>query len=980
MTGALTLIGDPAALRLGFALVHFVWQGAALAFIAVVLLAVLRKASANVRYLGLLLVFAAMAASPVVTLALAGDARAPIATAVQESIPRERPSPSLPPVADTQPPPVSTGLEVDRRPSSTTPVPDPWVARSREWVRARLPWITLLWLGGVVALSLRLLARWWAVGRVRGALESASAEWQDRIRRLSLSLSVRRPVRLLTSAASRVPMVIGWLRPVIVIPTSALTGLTPDQLAAILAHELAHIRRCDHFMNLAQTVVEILLFYHPAVWWVSSAIRSERENCCDDTAVRVSGDVVGYMRALAWIEQRRGRVPEAAIASSGTSLPGRIRRLAGAVSLPAGGYSWLAAAMALGAVMVLPITAAVSGLAAGPGSGHQGLGAREQWQPQLADTDARLQQPVHFEIIGRAAVPALAMLSEETGVSLEVAPENLDTVGERKLTIIAQGCSLKGLMVQTPKALQECHWDIDPSGPEPVYLLHRNGGADAGMAELHGSERRRRSEEQRPAFETRIAEVHEALAMSPEELKELEQSDLLLARAAQDPESRKWLELFASFPDDKMQELVTTGESLWDYFGDAPERFRRASRDFLEAQYKEAVSGQDQDEDSFDRVEFCKFFLDNLDNVSVGYQGLLEPARLGISLRLETFRKEGNGLGTGTGTVPPKFPDERFAYWWRKLLLRTGTPDEQTADALLAELVSKGDAEAQQRQERKREAEWLEPRSPALRRTITLPFSAEEPVDRAEVQRFIAHETGLSLVSDYFTGWGPRPIPEDARASMPAWRLLYLLGETWFWSYEWAEMGDCLVFHDRYWYRNAPRELPESLIEACREKLDEQGRFTLDDVVAIAQRLTSRRAALLATGGGIGNDRMHVPSDLQRAGLDGHSLLFEALLIYASLSPEQRELALSEEGLPYAEMTPEQRELVRQTHRTGNDRRPLPEEQIAQAVYCVRQQTWGEGSEARQYLQLLVVFPSREVGATLRVALPEGSVAAAAPD
>ncbi|UCC67016.1 MAG: M56 family metallopeptidase, partial [Armatimonadota bacterium] len=329
MTGAIRLIGDPAALRLGFALVHFVWQGAALAFIAVLLLAVLRKASASVRYLGLLLVFAAMAACPVVTFALAGGAPAPIVTSVQESIPRERASSSLPLVADIQPPPVSTGLEVDRRPSSTTPVPDPWVVRSREWVRARLPWITLLWLGGVVALSLRLLARWWAVRWMCGALESASVEWQHRMRRLSLRLSMGRPVRLLTSAASRVPMVIGWLRPAIVIPTSALAGLTPEQLEAVLSHELAHIRRYDHLVNLAQSVVEILLFYHPAVWWVSGAIRSERENCCDDAAVRVSGDVVGYMRALAWIEERRGGLPEAAIASSGRSLSGRIRRLAG---------------------------------------------------------------------------------------------------------------------------------------------------------------------------------------------------------------------------------------------------------------------------------------------------------------------------------------------------------------------------------------------------------------------------------------------------------------------------------------------------------------------------------------------------------------------------------------------------------------------------------------------------------------------------
>ena len=112
-------------------------------------------------------------------------------------------------------------------------------------------------------------------------------KWRQSLRRLCGQLRIRRPVRLLESALVDVPMVIGWLRPVILLPASALSGLTPQQLEAIIAHELAHIRRHDYLINLLQSLIETLLFYHPAVWWVSRQIRREREHCCDDLAVAV---------------------------------------------------------------------------------------------------------------------------------------------------------------------------------------------------------------------------------------------------------------------------------------------------------------------------------------------------------------------------------------------------------------------------------------------------------------------------------------------------------------------------------------------------------------------------------------------------------------------------------------------------------------------------------------------------------------------
>jgi len=156
----------------------------------------------------------------------------------------------------------------------------------------------------------------------------------------------------------------------------------------------------------------------------------------------------------------------------------------------------------------------------------QHLGPREQWQPQVVegglDPDRRLEQPVEIEIIGRAAVPALRLLSEKTGVSLVVAPEDVDTVGERKLTIIAQGCTLKTLMVQIPQALRECHWDTDRTGAQPLYLLHQNANVEAAVQAETQALSARAEEARRPRRRARLEEARRALTMSDRELAELE--------------------------------------------------------------------------------------------------------------------------------------------------------------------------------------------------------------------------------------------------------------------------------------------------------------------------------------------------------------------------------------------------------------------------------------------------------------------------
>jgi HEAT repeat protein len=152
-------------------------------------------------------------------------------------------------------------------------------------------------------------------------------------------------------------MVIGWLHPVILLPASALTGLTPQQLEAIIAHELAHIRRHDYLINLLQALIEALLFYHPAVWWVSRQIRQEREHCCDDLAVTVCGDARAYARALLEMEQLRAAGPHLAMAANGGSLLPRIQRLVGAEPKRANRFGGLSA----GVIALTTVVSAAAG-------------------------------------------------------------------------------------------------------------------------------------------------------------------------------------------------------------------------------------------------------------------------------------------------------------------------------------------------------------------------------------------------------------------------------------------------------------------------------------------------------------------------------------------------------------------------------------------------------------------------------------------
>jgi uncharacterized protein (TIGR03435 family) len=297
--------------RLGWTLVHFLWQGLTIALLyAAARRIMVSRSSPNGRYLLACAALAAMMAAPLATWCLAQRPdTSPGAAYHIRSIP---------------PTPSTTAVAAATLPDSiraTVPSAEP---------AQFLAWIVLVWLAGAAAFWIRLAGGWVVAAHMRSMLvRRAPSEWQEALSKLGAQIRLSRPVPLLVSALVQVPAVVGWLRPVVLVPVGALGGLPAEYLEALLLHELAHIRRHDYLVNMLQSVAEALLFYHPAIWWVSGHIRAERELCCDDVAVSASGNALTYARALAHLESCRPSHLTAALAANGGSLADRIARLLG---------------------------------------------------------------------------------------------------------------------------------------------------------------------------------------------------------------------------------------------------------------------------------------------------------------------------------------------------------------------------------------------------------------------------------------------------------------------------------------------------------------------------------------------------------------------------------------------------------------------------------------------------------------------------
>ena len=295
---------------LGWTLVHSLWQGAAAAVGFALLMIFMRKYRSQTRYyIGVMTIILVLAMTVVTFVGIYSGGAAGAVFAGQN------PGSAA----------VMTGT-VEMEGSGYI------VIFFKNYFNRHLPLLVTAWLLGILVLVLRFAGGFIYNQRVKvHRTRPLSKNWQNRLESLCRGIGIQKSVRLVESALVKMPMTIGHLKPVILFPLGLVTGLPRDQVEALLAHELAHISRKDYLVNIVQNLVDIIFFYHPGVRWISSHVRTEREHCCDDIAVSVSGDSLNFAKALTNI-QVTGRglnSIEPAVAASGKrhGLLARVKRL-----------------------------------------------------------------------------------------------------------------------------------------------------------------------------------------------------------------------------------------------------------------------------------------------------------------------------------------------------------------------------------------------------------------------------------------------------------------------------------------------------------------------------------------------------------------------------------------------------------------------------------------------------------------------------
>lgn len=281
--------------QLGWVLLDFVWQGALVGCATALLLLALRNARAEMRYVvacsGLLLCLLWPACALV--LRMGGDADGGAAA-----------------------------LPLGQLLIGGAAQADSWL----DTVQRNLAWMVGAWAFCAAALALRMVLGLLWIDRA-ARRQAGDAQWQARLDTLARGFGIDRAVRLRVADGLASPVTAGWLKPVVLVPAALVSGMPPQLLEALLAHELAHVRRCDYLVNLVQSVIETLLFYHPAVWWISHRIRVEREHIADDLAARQIGEPRRLALALSELEKLQFANNKLVMAANGGDLMQRIKRL-----------------------------------------------------------------------------------------------------------------------------------------------------------------------------------------------------------------------------------------------------------------------------------------------------------------------------------------------------------------------------------------------------------------------------------------------------------------------------------------------------------------------------------------------------------------------------------------------------------------------------------------------------------------------------
>ncbi len=286
---------------LGWTLLHFIWQGLLIGAAFAAARALIPRAHCTARYGAGLAALTALTCWPIATfLAMRpwsiGSADAAISLA-------------------------ESGI-------SAAAIADVAGSQFSNVIEATMPWLVLLWAGGVLAMGGRVVWQWRALMRLTQSWVESSVELDAALHSLRKRFASLERVRVLVSERVDTPMLVGWLRPVVLLPAAVVLGFPRQQIELIVAHELCHLRRYDHLVNFAQVLVETFFFYHPVVHWISREVRNERELCCDKL---VLGSEVGaprdYAHALAALEDLRQASGALALAANGGELLERVRRI-----------------------------------------------------------------------------------------------------------------------------------------------------------------------------------------------------------------------------------------------------------------------------------------------------------------------------------------------------------------------------------------------------------------------------------------------------------------------------------------------------------------------------------------------------------------------------------------------------------------------------------------------------------------------------
>jgi len=392
-------LSQPLWQRLGLTLVHFLWQGLAVAVLVGVLVRVFRLNHGNARYAAYLLAFIAMMVCPVVTFTAIDIPISPnaglvtgaeFAEVVDSSSYTALSAGDILPEAETSSPVIPTLADSI-----------PLGQRISDWLNVWMPWVLVIWMVGVIVLSVRLLMGFVGVYRWRHHLQPLPERLVQRIASLSERLGMRGFSQVFISPTVLQAMAVGYLRPMVLLPAVMVTRMQPEMLEAVIAHELAHIRRLDLWVNLAQRVTETLLFYHPAVWWLSICLRSERELCCDELAVKATGERITYATTLESVGRARfmAKQPVLAAGLGQDNKPtlSRVRHVLGLAPTQRNCPFWLAGVITVLflAALVIPTTLALTSRADEPAEmqekkDHEGL-------PEFTKT---LANGVMVEVVG----------------------------------------------------------------------------------------------------------------------------------------------------------------------------------------------------------------------------------------------------------------------------------------------------------------------------------------------------------------------------------------------------------------------------------------------------------------------------------------------------------------------------------------------------------------------------------------------------